>query len=110
VRRLRNLCEGDLRNILLVIKLSAGLGHRPLYVCWYCFVRKNEGYLGEGLIPPPWTPFHALLFVSIALTLINILVDCDRTSSSMSVRLVWCHISIGERSTPRKKGEGGYVR
>jgi hypothetical protein len=49
--------------------------------CWYCFVGKNGG---RGRVnPPPETPFHAdpngLLFVSIALTLTEISVDCDYT-------------------------------
>lgn len=45
--------------------------------------------LERRVIPLPGTPFHAdsneLLFVSVALTLTEILVDCDRTLSSTKV-------------------------
>ena len=47
--------------------------------CWYCFVRKNEGRRRVNLYPG--TPFRAdfneLFFVSIALALTEISVDCD---------------------------------
>jgi hypothetical protein len=48
---------------------------------WYCLV--EEWGVGEGLTPHLETPFHAdsneLVFGSIALTLTEILVDCDLT-------------------------------
>jgi hypothetical protein len=44
-------------------------------------VRKKEWGVGEGLTPHLGTPFHTdsneLIFVSMALTLTEILVDCD---------------------------------